>query len=444
MSACSLTPVPPFRPLETKAPDPRRLRGDRSASRMLAIALVMLSVAWGTGASAAEGYSLDAGDRIRVSVIGEPEYPLEITVDDRGAITLPLLGEVTARGRPASDLARAIQVALQQADLMRNPFVQVDVLEFRPFFISGAVGSPGSYPFRPGITVRHALAIAGGFKPPAVGDTAPALRIADLRGERAGLLIEEFRLRVRLERLNAEVRGQDEFVAPADAPADMSPTLIRDVVASERDQMEMWRRSIASQLSYLETSLSRAQADLERQGRVREERENAASFQLKQLETARTLHEKGLVTNTNLLTAERTQNSYRVDVAEAEVDEARVRQEILNLENELRKKQEERRLDIIGQIQDTQLALGKVQSNLRYVSDKLLFVSSYGEHRSFDELQGAIRVVVHRGTKDGSQVIEGNESTSVEAGDVIEISVVAREEFFDPGTAVGSPAPTHF
>jgi polysaccharide biosynthesis/export protein len=376
--------------------------------------------------SLADEYTLDTGDALRVAVFGEPAYPLDIIVDDRGTISLPLLGEVKARGLTPAALSREIKEAFQKQRLLVDPFVQVDIREYRPFFISGSVAQPGSYAFKPGITVRHALAMAGGFKAFAIGDTAPALKIADLRAERAKLLIEEFQHLARLERLQAEEQDLNSFSSKLAQPAELSAKLMQDILASEQEQLRTRRSAFQSETSHLEASLVRARKDAEMVETVRREREAAANFQLQQLETARGLKQKGLVTNTNLLTSERTQSSYRVDLAEAEVQLARVQQEILNLEREMREKGAGRRLDLISQIQQEQLALAEIQSNLRYVNDKLLFVSNYGEHKTFDDLRDSVRVAIYRGQKE----ITATETTEVKAGDVIEVSILASPQFY--------------
>jgi len=41
--------------------------------------------------------------------------------------------------------------------------VTVEVAAYRPFFVLGEVGTPGQYPYVPGITAETAVAVAGGF-----------------------------------------------------------------------------------------------------------------------------------------------------------------------------------------------------------------------------------------------------------------------------------------
>ena len=403
-----------------------------AASGLATVIVALVLTMFAASPALAEDYTLDTGDALRIAVFGEPAYPIDVSVDDRGTVSLPLLGDVEARGMTTKDLAQRIRQSFQDQKLLIDPFIQVDVKEYRPFFISGAVSNPGSYPYKPGITIRHALAIAGGFKAMTIDNEAPALRIADLRAERANLLVEEFRYRTKLHRLHAESAGEKSFAVPADRPLDIAPQLLNDIVGSEVQQLEARRAAHTQDLAHLQASLERASKDAELLGTAMKERESAASYQMQQLESARKLQKQGLVTNSNLLTAERAQNSYRIDLAEASVDQARARQEILDLESQIRGKETARRLELISQIEQAQLELAKTQSALRYTSDKLLFVSAYGQHRTFDDLRGSVRIVIYRGRDSEAQSIEANESTPVRAGDVIEVSILANQQFYDP------------
>ena len=46
-----------------------------------------------------------------------------------------------------------------------NPHVNLQVMNYRPFFILGEVKNPGSYSFINGMTVVNAVALAGGYTP---------------------------------------------------------------------------------------------------------------------------------------------------------------------------------------------------------------------------------------------------------------------------------------
>lgn len=109
-----------------------------------------------------EPYTLDSGDKLRVTVFGQTDLSGEFSVDGSGNIAVPLIPPVSARGLTTNELQLSIAQALA-ATLLRNPNVSVQVTEFRPFFILGEVTKAGQYPFVDGMTVQSAVAIAGGF-----------------------------------------------------------------------------------------------------------------------------------------------------------------------------------------------------------------------------------------------------------------------------------------
>ena len=109
-------------------------------------------------------YTLDTGDKLRVVVFGQEILSNSYVVDAGGAITMPLIRAVPARGLTTAGLARAVAERLRQG-FVREPHVAIEVEAYRPFFILGEVTAPGQYAYVPRMTVEKAVAIAGGFTP---------------------------------------------------------------------------------------------------------------------------------------------------------------------------------------------------------------------------------------------------------------------------------------
>ncbi|HAT88036.1 polysaccharide biosynthesis/export family protein [Cohaesibacter gelatinilyticus] len=109
-------------------------------------------------------YQLDSGDRVRVIVYDQENLNNEYTVDQSGYISVPLIGDVTARGRHTTELAAEIATRLQNG-FVRDPDVSVEIAQYRPFFIMGEVTNAGQYAYVTGMTVQTAIAISGGFTP---------------------------------------------------------------------------------------------------------------------------------------------------------------------------------------------------------------------------------------------------------------------------------------
>ena len=107
-------------------------------------------------------YQLDAGDKIRLSVFGEEDLSGEFVVSSAGTLSLPLAGDIPAKGRTIVEIQRAVEESLRSRYIL-NPQVSAEVLTYRPFYVLGEVNKPGTYPFAAGLTVLNAVATAGGF-----------------------------------------------------------------------------------------------------------------------------------------------------------------------------------------------------------------------------------------------------------------------------------------
>lgn len=147
----------------------------RMANYMQAVFIILCvallgatSFAHAQGVSTTDGegvsyqYRLGSGDKVRISVFGEDALGGEFAVSGDGMLSLPLIGEVRVQGQTAAEAQARIQEAYQQG-FLREPRVNVEILNFRPFYILGEVKKPGEYPFTNGMTVVNAVALAEGF-----------------------------------------------------------------------------------------------------------------------------------------------------------------------------------------------------------------------------------------------------------------------------------------
>jgi len=104
---------------------------------------------------------LQGGDKIRVTVFGEDKLTGEYDIDPGGFVSLPLAGTLHAGGLTKSEL-EVVLTKKFQSSYLRDPKVTVDIANFRPFYVLGEVLKPGEYPYKSGMTVLSAIAVAGG------------------------------------------------------------------------------------------------------------------------------------------------------------------------------------------------------------------------------------------------------------------------------------------
>jgi protein involved in polysaccharide export with SLBB domain len=109
-----------------------------------------------------ERYVLGSGDKIKVTVYGEDDLSGEFIIDGSGHIQLPLIGQLKAAGLNTHQFVDEVRTALQNGYL-NDPKINVQVLNYRPFYIIGEVNKPGEYPFESGLTILRAVALAGGY-----------------------------------------------------------------------------------------------------------------------------------------------------------------------------------------------------------------------------------------------------------------------------------------
>jgi polysaccharide export outer membrane protein len=84
-----------------------------------------------------------------------------LTVDDRGYINIPIIGEVYCVGRTRHELAREIETKIIEAGYMTEPSVNVRFADLT-ISVLGEVNKPGRYTInRDQMTILEAIALAG-------------------------------------------------------------------------------------------------------------------------------------------------------------------------------------------------------------------------------------------------------------------------------------------
>jgi polysaccharide biosynthesis/export protein len=109
--------------------------------------------------------TIQPGDALYFSVSPAEELSRDITVDQNGKISLPLIGAIDVSGMNAETLARKLTKALSQ--YVTNPKVDVLIKQFNSQQISlvGQVRSPGGVPYRSNIRLLDVISGGGGFLP---------------------------------------------------------------------------------------------------------------------------------------------------------------------------------------------------------------------------------------------------------------------------------------
>ncbi|MEP3420838.1 MAG: XrtA/PEP-CTERM system exopolysaccharide export protein [Erythrobacter sp.] len=149
----------------------------------------------GVQTAPSEEYIIGPLDKVTIHVWRNPELSAEdIQVRPDGRITIPLVRDMAAVGKTATQLQDDIRAELVQ--YIEQPIVSVIVNEFNSTFdqqirVVGSTAQPASLPYRANMTVLDAMIAVGGLGEFAAGNRAKLLRINRENGEQT-----EYRLRL--------------------------------------------------------------------------------------------------------------------------------------------------------------------------------------------------------------------------------------------------------
>lgn len=120
-------------------------------------------------------YKLGVGDRLKVTIVGQPELGGEAEVDAGGKVVIALAGEVMAVDRTVGQVQAEI-LSKMRGTILVDPRISVQVVAYRPVTVLGQVKLPGRYPYSFGLDVRGATALAGGLERRASPDRSVIFR----------------------------------------------------------------------------------------------------------------------------------------------------------------------------------------------------------------------------------------------------------------------------
>jgi polysaccharide biosynthesis/export protein len=215
-------------------------------------------------AMADDDYVIGKGDVVEINVLNLPALHRRLTVGPDGKIAVPPLGMLVAAGLTTEQLHTAMQKQLTEKNLARDPDVTVEIAEYRPVFLNGDVAKPGEYAFRADLTVRKAVAMAGGYGLLAeLRGFAPLMEAAKARGEVGTVAIEVATQRLKVMRLNAELADEPELAIANPIDSTVDPELFANLAKTEVAQFAADRDDRETQRTYLQRILQTAQGELE-------------------------------------------------------------------------------------------------------------------------------------------------------------------------------------
>lgn len=148
-------------------------------SRMLLVAIPALFLASRACAALDNGYTIEPGDVLQVTVWKEDGMDKEILVLPDGTITFPLVGSFSVRGMTPAMVQETIRSKLKSSIPHASVSVIVKAALGHTVNVTGQVAKPGEIVMAHRMSVMQALSQAGGLTPYADEGSIKILRHVD-------------------------------------------------------------------------------------------------------------------------------------------------------------------------------------------------------------------------------------------------------------------------
>lgn len=254
------------------------------------------------------------------------------TVGAAGNISFPYVGTVPVWGVTLDQISNLIAQGLKvKIGLLQLPAVAIEIAEYNPIFVAGDVSRPGEYKFRPGATVRQAIAMAGGVTRGGASGLEIDHSILRSYGQRRFLILSQQRLLLRISRLEAEISNAETFTPPKGIQDKLLDSGLIDLEAEIfENNVETLRQRVLS-IDELSRLLNSVIAGLENQLiLVREE----IALTSEDLENKQRLLKNGTVRASDVTEASRTLSQQRIREIELTVQKLQAEQSLIQAKHE--------------------------------------------------------------------------------------------------------------
>lgn len=366
-------------------------------------------------------YLLGAGDVLDIAVFGVADFKRRMTVNVDGDVSVPYLGEVHATGLSIGGLRQVLASALDRTGTMRKPDVTIELAEYRPFFIGGDVARPGAIPFRPGLTVRHAVALAGGFDALRFKAENPLLSAPEFRSQYESLWTELVRRRARAISLQAQIDGKKVLDFSQLDKAPLSSSVVREIGSLEARDFALRIAAYDRERSFLSKSLSHGNSDIEGLKLALAQQQRAITQQVAAGDRTIDAQSRGIVASVRVDEDRRSLANLRSQQTDASTRLAQATKDRDDVTRRLDGAADDYRSKLIRELQDTVVDVEKTRSQIRGVGEKLIYAGAL-KAQLHDGARGP-EVVIFRKNGSHQDRLEASEDADVMPDDMVEVII---------------------
>lgn len=408
----------------------RRPRCTTLSTPAAVVAGFMLAISPGR-AEPSSAYALQPGDTIQISVAGVPDLRESVPVQPDGTISFPLLGTLKVEGLSTAELQQQIQTAFagkiyrnhpsggqETLIVIRPEEVSASIVAYRPVYVTGGVSRPGEIAFRPGLTVREALALAGGNRVSPFS-AEPLMQLLSTKGDMRVLWLKLAKERAHIAALTSELNSQESIQFPDETA--LPSQLVTQIHDQETDLLKAEIADGNHQTAFLQTAVKQDDQQIAILSQQQQQEETGAKEDQDNLEFIGRLLKRGDVTSNLVSEARRDAlvSSTRTLQVTAQLLQAKT-QKMTNMRR-LEELQDKLRISLLDQIGAATQELNATRAGLEASKEKVAYLTEIiPEALSVTDAKPQITLIRGAGTNVTRSVVD--EDAALQPGDVIDVS----------------------
>lgn len=380
-------------------------------------------------------YLVNIGDVLEVAVAGVPELRHRAAVQMDGNVSLPLVGTLPVAGLPLPQIRAKIGAALARKVFRprtpdgRETVVVIDadevttvIAEYKPIYVNGDVSKPGEYPYRPATTARQLVAVAGGYDVMRIRMNNPYLESADLRSEYGSLWTELAKEQTRMWRIKSELGDGAQLNPGSLTDGPIARSAISDIVNAETEYLKTKQSDYQQEKTYLQRGVRQGDDEVRVLSEQQKKDEEGLQSDLEELQKSIDLFGKGSLISPRVTDARRAVLLSSTRKLQTSAQLLQVKKQQAEFVRKLAKLDDQRRLDLLRELQDTSVKLNQIRERLQSVGEKIQYVAMVRSQL----VRGAGTkpdIAVIRKGENGAERIIANEDTELQPGDTVEVTL---------------------
>jgi polysaccharide export outer membrane protein len=380
-------------------------------------------------------YLLAPGDVLEITALGMPDLKQNTTIDVDGQAHFPVLGQMKAAGMSLPELRDKVRELLPSKVFRRRTQegrdypvivtadeVNIDVAQYRPVYLDGDVAKPGAQAYRPGLTVRQAIALAGGYDVMRFRGRDPFLEASDFRAEYYALWTEFAKEEAHISRLKSQLEGKTDLDKQGRIETPISSSVAAGITDLATKQLRAELADHEDEKAHLRDAIDQEDRRASILSETEAKEKEGAQAEAKDLAEMRQNFAKGVIPVMRLSEVRRLSLLSSTQALQTTALLATVEREQGELKRRLRWTDGRWQIDLTRELLDAQVHLETIRVRIQAVGEKLEYAGLV-RSQLVRGRGGSPKVRIFREQNQTRQSLSANEDTELLPGDVIEVAL---------------------